>query len=125
MNTELNTKETDQPISRDRGTSRPMYLVEGDKENYKIRVFMPGVSKDHYNISLHRGELSVEGHKDTSIAPGARWLHRETVTNDYKLRLQLNVEVDEDAISATSEDGVLLINLPVAKEARPRQIQIS
>lgn len=125
MNTELKTKESDQPITRDRGTSRPMYLVEGDKETYKIKVFMPGVSKDHYSISLHRGELSVEGHKDTSIPHGSRWLHRETVTNDYKLRLQLNVEVEEEGITATSEDGVLLINLPVAKEARPRQIQIT
>jgi HSP20 family protein len=125
MSTELQRQEEGQLMAKERNYRRPYYLVNGGKENYEIRVFMPGVSKDRYKVSLHRNELYVEGHKDTAIEPAARWLHRETDTSDYKLHLQLNVDVDADGIVAKSEDGILTITLPVAQEARPRQIAIS
>ena len=124
MSTELQTREEATAMTPQRGTRRPTYLVDGNKESYEIRVFMPGVSKDHYEVSLHRNELCVEGKKDSSIEPGSHWLHRETRPEDYKLRLQLNVDVDAEGIQARSEDGILIIKLPVAKEARPRQIAI-
>jgi HSP20 family protein len=124
MSTELQTREEPTAVTPQRGYRRPHYMVDGNKEAYEIRVLMPGVSKDHYNVSLHRDELCVEGHKDTSIEAGAHWLHRETRPEDYRLRLQLNVDVDANAIQARSEDGILVVKLPVAKEARPRQIAI-
>jgi HSP20 family protein len=125
MSTELKKHETQTPATRTPAYRRPYYTVNGDKESYRVRVFMPGVAKNDYNISLHRGELVVEGKKVNPLPTDAQWLHREITPESYKLRLQLNVDVEESGIKARSEDGILEITLPVAKEARPRTIKIS
>lgn len=125
MNTELKKHETQSPATTTAEYRRPYYTVSGDKEAYTVRVFMPGVAKDDYSISLHRGELQVEGKKVNPIPTEAQWLHREITPESYKLRLQLNVDVDESKIKAKSEDGILVITLPVAAKARPRTIKIS
>lgn len=123
MNTELKKQETETPALKS-AFRRPYYTVSGNKEHYTVEVFMPGVAKDDYNVSLQHDELLVEGRKVLPIESEAKWVHREITTEAYKLRLQLNVEVDGENISAKSEDGVLVITLPVAKKARPRNIKI-
>lgn len=125
MSTELKKQETQVPAQAGTNYRRPYYLVDGGKDAYTVEVYMPGVSKDDYNVSLQRNELVVEGRKVIPLPTGAKWLHREITPEGYKLRLQLNVDVDPDAIKAKSENGILTISLPVAKEARPRLIKIS
>ena len=125
MSTELKKNEPQSPAKTTAEFRRPYYTVNGDKEAYTVRVFMPGVAKDDYSISLHRGELQVEGKKVNPLPTEAQWLHREITPESYKLRLQLNVDVDESKIKAKSEDGILMITLPVAAKARPRTIKIS
>lgn len=124
MNTELQKQEQQLPTKAS-AYRRPFYTVEGDKESYTVKVHMPGVAKDDYKVELHHDELVVEGHKSTPLPTEAKWLHREITPESYKLRLQLNVGVDADNIKAKSDDGILRIELPVAKEARPRTIKIS
>lgn len=125
MNTELKKQETQVPAQTGTNYRRPYYIVDGGKDAYTVEVYMPGVSKDDYNVSLQRNELVVEGRKVIPLPTGAKWLHREITPEGYKLRLQLNVDVDPDAIKAKSENGILTISLPVAKEARPRLIKIN
>lgn len=125
MSTELKKHEEHAPQATTTAYRRPYYAVNGNKEAYTVDVYMPGVAKSDYKVSLQRGELLVEGHKAVPLPTGARWLHREINTDSYKLRLQLNVDVDESEISAKGDEGILRIHLPVAKEARPRMIRIS
>jgi HSP20 family protein len=124
MNTELKKHEEQVPARRESAYRRPYYTVDGNKEAYTVEVYMPGVAKDDYSVSLQHSELLVEGRKVLPLPTGAKWVHREITPESYKLRLQLNVDVDADAITAKSEEGVLVITLPVAKEARPRTIRI-
>lgn len=125
MSTELQKQEQNAPARTNANYRRPYYQVDGGKNAYTVEVYMPGVSKDDYNVSLHRNELVVEGRKVIPLPTEAKWLHREIAPESYKLRLQLNVDVDPEAIKAKSENGILTITLPVAKEARPRLIKIS
>ncbi|MGC9452710.1 MAG: Hsp20/alpha crystallin family protein [Oceanipulchritudo sp.] len=125
MSTELQKQETQAPATREASYRRPYYRVRGNKETYTVEVYMPGVAKGDYNVSLKRDELLVEGRKVLPLPSEAKWIHREITPESYKLRLQLNLDVDPEGISAKSEDGVLTITLPVAKESRPRTIKIS
>lgn len=125
MSTELKKQEEQVPATNTPAYRRPYYTVDGNKEAYTVEVFMPGVAKGDYKVELHHDELVVEGRKVTPLPTGAKWLHREITPESYKLRLQLNVDVDAEKIKARSDDGILVINLPVAKESRPRTIKIS
>ena len=124
MTTELKKQEKAVPAA---GTTfrRPHYRVNGSKEVYTVEVFMPGVAKDDYKVSLHQDELLVEGKKVIPLPTGAKWLHREIAPQSYQLRLQLNVDINPDAITAKSDNGILTISLPVAEAARPRNIEIN
>ena len=124
MNTELKRQEEQVPATGPMNCRRPYYTVRGNKETYTVEVFMPGVAKDDYNVTLNRGEMLVEGRKVLPLPSDSKWVHREITPEAYKLRLQLNVDVDPEGIQARSEDGILAITLPVAKEARPRIIKI-
>lgn len=123
MSTELQKQEQTTPATQS-AYRRPRYTVDGNKDAYTVSVVMPGVAKDDYSVSLQGKELLVEGRKALPLPSEAKWLHREIPAESYKLRLQLNVDIDPDGISARSEEGVLRIHLPVARESRPRLIKI-
>jgi HSP20 family molecular chaperone IbpA len=123
MTTDIQKKAPESTATND-VSRRPYYRVMSDKETFTVEVFMPGVAKDDYQVSLHDHELLVEGRKVLPIPAGAKWLHREIATEPYKLRLQLNVDVDADGVKAKGEDGILRVVLPLAAEARPRRIEI-
>ncbi len=103
---------------------KPYYEVGGDELAYNVTVYVPGVGKKGVNLSLEKGELLVEA--DRTHRPNQNWkaAHREIPEADYRLRLQLNVDIDESKISAKVEDGILRIELPVAEEAKPRTISV-
>lgn len=124
MSTTLTKQESNQAQQQAR-VRRPRYTVRGDRSEYAVDVEMPGVAKDAYEVTVHGDELLIEGRRSLPASESTVWLHRELDAEIYKLRLQLNVEVDTDHIAAKSADGILSVTLPVAKEARPRQIPIN
>ena len=103
---------------------RPHYEVKSDKLGYDVLVDMPGVNRSGATVTLEKGTLTIEGNPTGTIPEDWRSLRRESANADYLLRLQLNVDVAEDAITALSEDGVLTVRLPIAEEAKPRSIAI-
>jgi len=103
---------------------RPHYEVHSDKNGYDVLISMPGVSREGANVTLEKGTLTVEGQYTLETPEGWRPLRRELPGYDYRLQLRLNVDVAEDDIVATSEDGVLKVRLPIAEAAKPRVISI-
>ena len=49
----------------------------------------------------------------------------ERFTGGYMRRLSLGEDIDTDHISATYQNGVLTVTLPVAERAKPRRIEIA
>lgn len=103
---------------------RPHYTVDAAADAYTIRVYMPGVARDQAVVTMDGKSLAIEGHRRHDIPASWRTRHREIPQADYRLRLDLNVPVAENGISATTADGVLTIRLPVAEEAKPRRITV-
>lgn len=121
MKTEI--KKNPETIRQHR-TRRPHYVVKPCKQGYDVFVDMPGVSRSGANVTLEKGTLTIEGSVTKPVPEDWRSLKRESSTSDYALKLQLNVDVAEAAITASTEDGVLTVRLPIAEEAKPRSIAI-
>lgn len=102
---------------------RPYYEIHGDNEAHYVDVYLPGVPKDEVSVNLDRRQLTIEGRRRPA---GENWhpIHREIVQADFRLQLNLNVDVDDSKISASQDNGVLTVKLPVAEAAKPRQIKI-
>jgi HSP20 family protein len=104
---------------------KPLYTVGGNADVYEVRVEMPGVAKDGVKIDLEDNVLSIRGERKTANVPeGWKPLHRELSPLGYQLRLRLNTPVDEDKLTASLENGVLTLKLPVKEAAKPRRIEV-
>lgn len=121
---EPNPQELSREASQ-RRLRRPYYDVAARDHEYEIRVVMPGVGKDGVKVQLHGRNLQIDGTRGVVRKESWRPLFRELNWDDYRLHLELNVDVNESAIAAKVDDGVLKLTLPKAEEAKPRRIEIS
>lgn len=129
MSTELSQNQNNALSNEPRAAARtqalrPYFEVESGKSSHEVRVYLPGVPKGEARVSLEGRRLTVEGSRKSPVEEGWKAVRRELPFGDYQLVLDLNVEIDDQKISARSEDGVLHVTLPVAKEALPRTISI-
>ena len=91
---------------------KPLYNVNGNAEAYELRVEMPGVPKNGVKLDIDDNVLTVRGERNSSVPEGMKALHRELSPLNFLLRLRLNTPVDEEAMNAKLEDGVLTIRMP-------------
>lgn len=125
MNFPLTSRKTQNQESEGfRSFRRPFYDVLEAKDNYEIRVVMPGVGKDGVHVSQHGRFLEIEGARHHQPKEDWRPILNELNWDDYRLSLELNVPVDEAAIGAHLEDGVLQLTVPKSEEAKPKRIEV-
>lgn len=110
-----------------RGPRRyPLINLLEDKEHLYIEALTPGVDPQSLNISVLRNRLTVSGEKTriaAEIKPEA--IHRsERSSGNFVRTFDLPVEVDEEKIQAEYKNGLLIITLPKAEKAKPRQVDI-
>jgi HSP20 family protein len=103
---------------------KPRYNVTGNKESYEVRVELPGARKDSIRVNLDQDVLTIQAERKPIAADGWKTLHRELREFGYALRLKLNAPVNDAALTAKFEDGVLLLDLPVKETAKPRTIAV-
>ncbi|MCY3575211.1 MAG: Hsp20/alpha crystallin family protein [Chloroflexi bacterium] len=100
--------------------------VEESAAGYLLRANLPGVKLDDIKVSIHEDVLTISG--ETASEPqseDSKWLIRERRAGKFSRSLRFPGIVDGDAVSASLEDGVLLINLPKAEAHTPRQIPVN
>ncbi|WP_050029657.1 Hsp20/alpha crystallin family protein [Verrucomicrobium sp. BvORR034] len=103
---------------------KPRYSVNSAKDAYQVRVDLPGTAKDSVHVKLDQGILTLSAQRKPVAQEAWKSLHRELGSYGYKLQLKVTAKVDEAALSAKLEDGVLTLNLPVKEAAKPRVIAV-
>ena len=87
-----------------------------------LRFDMPGVSREHVDLTIEKGVLTVSGQADPE-AHGTP-VYRETRIGNYCRTFSLSDDVDPNGIRAEMTDGVLTVNIPRPEQAKPKRIQI-
>ena len=113
------------PEAETRPLRRPRYQIDNTAEAHTVRVELPGVAKRDVDLKLAEGILHLRAARACAAPESWKPLHRELSDNGYELHLRLNDRVDESRLSASLEDGVLTVVLPVKDAAKPRTIAIS
>ena len=99
----------------------PVDIYETDKA-LAVIVDLPGVSKDSVDIRVDQDILTIKG--KVNYEPPKDLIRREFGLLDFFRQFQLSDEVDQEKISAESQNGVLKITLPKAEKAKPKQIKV-
>ena len=110
---------------RDENAVKPHYTTRkaGD-DAWEVGVVVPGVKRKDVSISLEDGVLDLLARRSDDVPEGWRPLNERGPLPNYRLRLELAVDFDEERISAKLEDGILTLRLPVAEAARSKTIPV-
>lgn len=102
----------------------PMDLCKiGD--HYVLTADLPGIDPGSVDVSVDGGTLTISAHRSARSDDSAQWLANERFSGGYRRQLSLGDNIDTSAISATYENGVLTVTIPVAERAKPRKIEVS
>ena len=95
-------------------------IIEKETE-YKIELAVPGMRKDHFEIEMEDGILSISANQDEEkTSEKGKFTRREFSYNSFRRSFTIPESVDPAKIDANYTEGVLFISLPKRKEALPQ-----
>jgi len=104
----------------------PALDVHEDKDNFTVKIEVPGLKRDDINVSLQDGALVISGERsEEKISEGTEVHRQERFYGKFQRALTLPTPVAADKVKAAYKDGVLTVTLPKAEEAKPKQIDVS
>ena len=104
----------------------PRLDVVEDKENYIVKIDIPGMRKEDVKITLRENVLTVRGDRAEEAKRDDDTYHIiERRFGKFSRSLTLPTNVQPNKIEAKMNEGVLIVTLPKAEEAKPREINIS
>jgi len=102
----------------------PMDLCKiGD--HYVLTADLPGIDPGSVDVNVDNGTLTISARRTARTEESVQWLANERFFGSYRRQLSLGDGIDTSAISATYENGVLTVTIPVAERARPRKIEVA
>ncbi len=85
----------------------------GDPQRAVVKVDLSGVALSEIGIEVSGRHLAITGQRPLQETEGRVYQQLEIPTGPFRRVVELQVEVDAERASATYEDGVLRIELPL------------
>lgn len=90
-----------------------------------IRTFVAGVRPDEMNVSISRDMVEIEGSREErDQVAGPDYFSQELFWGSFARTIHLPQEVDVDASTASSKDGLLTIVLPRLDKTRQTKLRV-
>lgn len=103
----------------------PFSDIYEDNDNFKLKLDLPGLTKDDVKISYSNGEVSISGERKFEEETENHKYHRiERSYGKFYRSFTLPKEIDEDKINAEFKNGQLTVTIPKSEKAKPRQIEV-
>jgi HSP20 family protein len=85
----------------------------GEPQRAVVKVDLSGVSLSQIGIEVGGRHLAISGERPVQETEGRVYQQLEIPSGPFRRVVELQVEVDAEGASATYEDGVLRIELPL------------
>jgi len=96
-----------------------------NNDNVVAVIELPGMRREDIEISLHDGTLTIGGERKSESSNGEKAERTERYIGKFRRSITLPTRVDANKVSASYRDGILIVTLPKAEEAKPKQIQVN
>lgn len=104
----------------------PAVDIKEEDNRFVIHADIPGVNPEDLDINMENGVLTLKGEKNTEAKTEKNNYKRvERIYGSFYRRFSLPDTADNDAISATSKNGVLDIIIPKREAVKPKKINVT
>ncbi len=102
--------------------------VREDADHLYVEAELPGFRKEDVDVTLENQTLTISAERRNERKEGENngdWLLRERRYSRFLRSFTLPPTVDEQAVNAKLNDGILTITLNKREESKPRKVQVS
>lgn len=102
----------------------PQSDIVESKENYEIRMSLPGVKKEDVKISIEDNMLKIEGERKHELTEDkGKFVRREMSYGKFSRSFNIG-KMDASMIEAGFENGMLSISIPKIQEKKTSTVNI-
>lgn len=101
--------------------------IKDEGDHYLLEAELPGFRKEDIDLDLKDGVLTISAHHDETVEnkdENGRYVCRERRTGSFARSFDVS-GIQEDAIGAAYENGVLKLTLPKLGEPEPQSRKIA
>jgi HSP20 family protein len=92
---------------------------------FVVHLDIPGVDLDTINLTVEQNTLTVTAERSWPRADGDEVVISERPQGRWSRQLLLGDSLDPDRVAARYDQGVLTIQIPVAEQSKPRNVEIT
>lgn len=107
-----------------RGGIMPMDAYEKNG-TYTLRFDLPDVDPDDVDLTVENSILTVTASRRRQDDEEVNWLLRERPTGTHSRQVRLADNLDTASVTASYENGVLTVTVPMREDAKPRKVSIT
>ena len=89
-----------------------------------VRADLAGIDPNEVSLEIRGRELILTGHRDPEAGEDRVYQQLEIEHGPFRRVVALGADVDADAADAKYEDGILTVELPLARPAGARSVPI-
>jgi len=107
--------------SRWTGTTQPGVNISENEDGFRIEVAAPGFSREDFKVSIEHKVLSISGSKaEKDQTDNFKYRRKEFAYGEFERKFKLGEGIDQESVSATYFDGILLVTLAKREEAKDK-----
>ncbi len=96
-----------------------------DGDTYVLSADMPGIDPQSVDVDIEGKTLTISAKRAQRGSDSVTWLARERSASEFSRRFTLGDGVDSSAISASYDNGVLNVSIPVSERSKPRKVAVT
>ena len=93
-------------------------------DTFVVEFDVPGIDPASVDLTVEKNVLTLSAERSRRWEDGAEVIVNERPAGRFSRQLFLGETLDAERISATSENGVLRVTIPVAERAKARRVEV-
>ncbi|KQQ06303.1 MULTISPECIES: Hsp20/alpha crystallin family protein [Rathayibacter] len=95
-----------------------------DGDHYVLTADLPGIDPGSVDVDVDGQLLTIRAQRTVASGDDVTWITRERQSATFVRQLSLGQGVDTERISASYDNGVLSVTIPVSEKAKSRRIEV-
>ena len=93
-------------------------------DRFLVNIDLPGFDPSTIDVTAENDVLTVRAERSWAPAEGDDVVAAERTHGQFMRQLFLGEGLDTESITAKYDNGVLILEIPVAERAKPRRIEV-